>query len=382
MRVPTWYCGRSEISPQHRWFHVVFESSPASRDLLLGRGGRWFGELLWPGRVGPFFLRAGAHGLAIAVVGTHARRFCNGDNSQKDKVASPRTRHPNQALTADFRLPPRVQVVITQEGITTPSREAENETPVSVSCGASHVCPPKQGDPMSGTGLGAALQNQHPASAAGAIEASGRQVDGGAVQSGGGQVYGSFDMEFKPRKDRYHVVSSLAQACQGQGVSALEVGDMLIAVNGTPIRGLKRSQVPRISSRFSLSPSSKFSLSHLWWRWSKPPPAACVFVKSGRQTQHLDSRRTSTRPADCGARQRRASGPHPRGRVQGGGGLHAGPYPVQRREGFGPPHAWHLQGHGALSQPGDPAVQRRRGGKDSGHAADWADEADARDPTR
>eukprot|EP00285_Hemiselmis_virescens_P016323 CAMPEP_0173390344 /NCGR_PEP_ID=MMETSP1356-20130122/14524_1 /TAXON_ID=77927 ORGANISM="Hemiselmis virescens, Strain PCC157" /NCGR_SAMPLE_ID=MMETSP1356 /ASSEMBLY_ACC=CAM_ASM_000847 /LENGTH=318 /DNA_ID=CAMNT_0014347699 /DNA_START=61 /DNA_END=1017 /DNA_ORIENTATION=+ len=53
----------------------------------------------------------------------------------------------------------------------------------------------------------------------------------------------SFDIEFEARKDRYMVITKLASGDAAVSARAMMVGDMLIAVNGTPVLGMKRSDI-------------------------------------------------------------------------------------------------------------------------------------------
>jgi hypothetical protein len=148
---------------------------------------------------------------------------------------------------------PLVQVVISQGGVDTTANQQKNSTP-AYGGGPGVSPPPQQQSTQTTSGAETAQGESGPRANGGVVPGQDRGLLG---LNGSGQVQSSFDMEFKPRKDRYHIVSSLGQASQGQQqVSALEVGDMLIAVNGTPIRGLKRSKV--ILDPTSLSHSLKY----------------------------------------------------------------------------------------------------------------------------
>ena len=150
----------------------------------------------------------------------------------------------------DCRLMPLMQVVISRGGADATSNQQEKSTP-AYGGGGPGVSPPPQQSPQTTSAAGTARGGSDSQATGGVVLGKERGILG---LTGSGQVQSSFDMEFKPRKDRYHIVSSLGQPTQGQQqVSALEVGDMLIAVNGTPIRGLKRSQV--LLDPHSLSPS-------------------------------------------------------------------------------------------------------------------------------
>jgi len=53
----------------------------------------------------------------------------------------------------------------------------------------------------------------------------------------------NFDITFKPRKDKYMVITKIASGGPAANARAMMEGDMLIAVNGTPVRGLPRAQI-------------------------------------------------------------------------------------------------------------------------------------------